>query len=113
MVGTEKYTKVIAKDSIGQGNAKHFYQVVDSKTESNVLASAMFQNGPVLENGVNGCHQEDLIAIVIDRLESFQSGEYACSENEMALNKLHEALFWLRHRTQKRVDRGIEGKSIV
>ena len=70
-----------------------------------------FQNGPIGESGVNGCHQEDLLAIVIHRLRGFQSGEYACRENALALTKLEEAMHWLNHRTSERQKRGVEGTS--
>lgn len=71
-----------------------------------------FQNGPIKENGVNGCHQEDLLAIVIDRLRSFQAGDFACRENAIALTKLEEALMWLNKRTADRVKRGVEGTNV-
>jgi hypothetical protein len=99
-------------DEPGEGNACHEYSVrqigdTDGIVES--FARVKFQKGPVKENGINGCHQEDLIAIVIDRLQSFQEGQFSCRENALALTKLQEALHWLNHRTQSRIDRGIEG----
>jgi hypothetical protein len=47
----------------------------------------------------------------IDRLQSFQSGDFACRENALALTKLEEALHWLDHRTKDRQRRGVEGTS--
>jgi hypothetical protein len=70
-----------------------------------------FQNGPINEHGVNGISQEALLAVVIDRLRSFQAGPYACRENATALTKCEEALMWLKLRTQRRIDRGVEGTS--
>ena len=55
---------------------------------------------------------EDLIAIVIDRMRGFQSGDYACRDNAIALTKLEEALMWLRNRTNGREARGVEGTNI-
>jgi len=55
---------------------------------------------------------EDLLNIVVDRLESFQSGDFACRENALALTKVQEALHWLNHRTADRIDRDVEGKSV-
>ncbi len=72
-----------------------------------------FQNGPIQEHGVNGCQNEDLISIVIDRLQGFQSGKFACEENATALTKLEEALTTLQSRTNKRKARGVEGKNII
>jgi hypothetical protein len=71
-----------------------------------------FQNGPIKENGVNGCHQEDLLAIVLHRLQSFQAGDYKCRENALAITKIEEAMHWLNHRTTARLNRGVEGTSV-
>ena len=83
----------------------------DAKDDSPAgeFGHVQFQNGPVKEFGVNGCHQEDLLAIVIDRLQSFQAGEFSCRENALALTKLEEAMHWLNHRTNARIARGVEG----
>lgn len=68
-----------------------------------------FQNGPIKEEGVNGVTQEALTAIVQHRLECFQNGPYACHDNQMALDRLHEAKHWLFKRTLDRMQRGVEG----
>jgi hypothetical protein len=68
-----------------------------------------FQNGPINENGMNGVTQEVLLAIVADRLRSFQAGKYACRENAIALTKIEEAQHWLQSRTRARMSRGVEG----
>lgn len=107
-IGTEKYTKVFAVDE-PEFNANHRYIVSDATVEGYELVEVNFQKGPILENGVNGCCNEDLIAMVIDRLESFQNSPYKCRENALALTKLEEALHWLRHRTDARERRGVEG----
>jgi hypothetical protein len=70
-----------------------------------------FQEGPILENGVNGVTNEVLLAIVRDRLARFQSGPYSCRENALALAKIEEALHWLHHRTLSRTERNVEGTS--
>lgn len=68
-----------------------------------------FQDGPIGEVGTNGITHEALLAILIDRLQSFQRGEYACRENAIALTHLEDAMHWLQHRTRARVTRGVEG----
>lgn len=68
-----------------------------------------FQNGPIQEAGVNGISQEALVAIVIDRLRSFQAGPYACRENAVALTQFEQGLMWLQKRTRDRMARGVEG----
>lgn len=59
--------------------------------------------------GANGITHEVLLAVLIDRLQGFQGGPYACRENAIALTKLEEALLWLNKRTLQRVARGVEG----
>ncbi len=120
-IGTRKYTKVMAIDKKGEGNANHRYEisVVDTyKTGRNhgfctANQLVVFQNGPIREVGVNGVHNEDLIAIVIDRIEGFQSGDYECSENQTALQHLRDALEALNDRTESREKRGVEGTSTI
>ena len=112
-IGTSKHTEVWCLDMPGAGGACHEYAV--TKAGAGGLAPSVagvgFQNGPIKEAGVNGCHQEDLIAIVLDRLHHFQAGDYSCRENALAITKLEEALHWLRHRTNAREARGVEGTS--
>lgn len=102
-------------DEPGQGNACHEYQIrkwVHSEDDVE-LCNIQFQNGPIGEVGVNGISNEALLAIVEDRLKGFQSGQYACRENAIALTKLQEAMHWLHHRTRERVARGVEGTRAV
>lgn len=73
------------------------------------VTSISFQNGPIKENGVNGISQETLIAVLIDRLEGFQSGDFKCHDNQVALDSLQNARLWLHKRTMDRVARGVEG----
>ena len=68
-----------------------------------------FQNGPVAEKGYNGNSHEALLAILLDRMESFQKGPYACHDNQMALDHLQGARLWLHKRTMDRVARQVEG----
>lgn len=85
-----------------QGGACHDYFVHWPSKEENHPGGALsiqFQNGPIKEVGVNGCTHEVLLAIVIDRLKSFQAGPYACRENALALTKIQEAQMWLLSRT--------------
>ena len=86
-----------------------------------------FQNGPIAKvEDMNGITNEALLAVVIDRMRSFQHpivntsdggtghdftqrGTYACRENACALTHLEEALMWLQKRTHDRMKRGVEG----
>jgi hypothetical protein len=112
-IGTKRFTDVVVGDEPGHGGACHEYYICRADASADMPAGEFghirFQNGPIKENGINGCHQEDLLAIVIDRLQHFQAGEYACRENALALTKIEEAMHWLNHRTQNRIMRGVEG----
>jgi len=112
-IGTQRHTKVVCLDEPSHGGACHRYVVipVDENLPPERLTEIYFQKGPIKEHGVNGCHNEDLIAIVLDRLHHFQTSEYACENNATAINDLEDALKWLRFRTQEREARGIEGTS--
>jgi hypothetical protein len=97
-------------DEPGAGGANHHYQV---SIPDHTGIDIRFQNGPIAEAGVNGLTQEVLLAIVVDRLRSFQAGKFACRENALALTKIEEAQHWLHARTLARMQRGVEGKTIV
>lgn len=101
-------TEVVIADAPGSGNANHWYLIIDNETED-IKGDICFQNGPIKEVGVNGITHEDLLAIVAHRLECFQSSEFSCRENALALTKIQEALHWLNHRTTNRQRRGVEG----
>ena len=106
--------KIEVTDQPGAGGANHHYRISGYKPENggqSIPAETLiaFQNGPIGEAGVNGVTQEVLLAIVADRLRSFQAGPYACRENALALTKIEEAQMWLQSRTRARVARGVEG----
>lgn len=118
--------RIEATDSPGAGGANHLYRITGFDTASNesdpftaaygkpaVHATVLFQNGPIPEKGVNGVTQEALLAIVADRLRSFQAGAFACRENALALTKIEEAMHWLHQRTLARMRRGVEGTHTV
>ena len=121
-------------DEPGQGGANHEYSIrLYSKFEAGVkvdlhklrdvevlpdgsvtgeVCRVSFQNGPIKEFGVNGVTQEALLAIVIDRLRSFQSGPFACEDNAAALLHCIRAKDHLQARTKARIARGVEGTHV-
>lgn len=108
---------IAVNDEPGAGGANHRYEVSGFDALSNpsarefdpLKAVIVFQNGPINEAGINGITQEVLLAIVADRLRSFQAGPFACRENALALTKIEEAQHWLQQRTIARMRRGVEG----
>ena len=106
--------EVLAVDEPGAGGAHHEY-LIDLKggapQRGGYAFRLSFQNGPVAEAGINGITEEALLAILLDRLRSFQSGPYPCRENALALTNIELGLIWLQQRTRNRQARGVEGKS--
>lgn len=114
---TTKYTEVWHEEPEQMRfNAPHHFMVVNTGVDCNdtgldvkPLSEVHFQEGSIKECDVNGVHNEDLIAMVITRLEHFQKSDFSCRENALAITKLEEALLWLRKRTMGREVRGVEG----
>lgn len=96
---SHKLTNVCSTHYKTIGGAHNHY-VIKSKTGT-VLGSLKFQDGEPKETGVNGIMNEDLLAVLIDRLKGFQSGPFSCKENEVALSKVQSALVMLKDRTKK------------
>lgn len=117
---SNKYTRVFHEEDYNY-NAPHHFKVIkagkelhfSSQVSENTICEIDFQEGPIKECGVNGVCNEDLIAMVITRLEYFQKSEFACRENALAITKLEEAMLWLRKRTMGREQRGVEGTHSV
>lgn len=111
---TTKYTEVYHEDREDMKyNAPHHFAVKATQEPFGFLGAVNFQEGPIKECGINGVCNEDLIAMVITRLEHFQNSEFKCRENALAITKLEEALLWLRKRTMGREKRGIEGTNKI
>jgi len=66
------------------------------------------QNGPVKENGINGCQVDTIIETAKLIIEGLNKN-FPCRENSMAITKLDEALLWLLKRKNDRVAREVEG----
>lgn len=67
-----------------------------------------FQDGSISEHGVNGTTNEEVIQLLIDRIESLNKimpSEY----NNAAVSNLQTALYMLGQRTKNRERRGVEG----
>ena len=107
---TNKYTTVLHEEKINYNAPHHFKVYADIGQQIPYLVGEVnFQEGPIKEVGINGVMNEDLIVMVLRRLESFQQSDFSCRENAMAITKLEEALLWLRKRTIGRENRGVEG----
>ena len=122
---TDAALKVTALDDPGSGGANHQYAIEwkapvegrgfrdQDSGEWRDATLIRFQDGPVAEVGVNGLSHEALLAVVADRLRSFQKGPFSCKANACALTHIEEAMHWLQQRTIERMRRGVEGTSKV
>lgn len=115
---------ILAAEAHNQDSAPSMYQMFhDVSQEPNQPVGGYidgkrhhyicFQNGPIKEVGTNGITHEVLLAILIDRLECYQSGKWACVNNATALEHLKLAKDALNQRTKERLDKGIEGTHTV
>ena len=74
-----------------------------------------WQDGPLVNPNTgerdepNGAFVETVIRAAKQRIEHYNSTQFRCRENSMAITKLDEALMWLNSRTARRVDQGVEG----
>jgi len=72
--------------------------------------SFTIQNGPIKENGLNGCQVDTIIETAKVMLEGLNK-QFPCRENSSAITKLDEALMWLDKRKKDREKRNVEGLS--
>ena len=86
-------------------NAFEKHIVVDD--ESNTIAFRI-QKGPIKEVGVNGCQVDTLIHAAMLIIKGLNDN-FPCIENNMAIEKLENALFWLMKRRMDREMRNVEG----
>lgn len=59
----------------------------------------------------DGTTNEDLLAVLIDRMNSLQA-KFPCRENAIAITHFETGLLWLEKRTADRKPRGVEGKHL-
>lgn len=106
-----KLNTIVTLDEKGNGNAYHEYQVIFGDIITGRAETVLsFQNGGRnIEGSINGLTGEDLLEIVRHRLQCFQTSEYACRENAIALTHIEEALLWLNKRVEDRFERGVLG----
>ena len=74
------------------------------------MISFRIQNGPIKENGINGCQVDTIIEAAKVILEGLNA-KFPCRANSKAISRLDEALMWLEKRTKDRTKRGVEGTS--
>lgn len=96
------------------GGASHHYIIYFRLPDDGLLkvADIQFQHGPRHEEGSKlGATEAAIIQVLIDRLEGFQAGRFACGSNQRALRALREAQNEMRDRAIERARRGVLGKN--
>jgi len=104
--------QVYRNGEAGPGGAYHDYKIEYSPDNNGYIRvhKIDFQKGPRQEkDSRHGILDEDLLEIVRDRLKSFQSGDFSCRENAIALTHIEEALLWMNERKMSRADRNVLG----
>lgn len=105
---SQRYTEVLYETGKAGTNigVPTIFRINDSK--GNLIQEIRFQDGSTRE-GINGVFNEDLLLMIISRLEAWQKGSMPDASTEKALEKLYEATFWMRRRTDERKARGVLG----
>lgn len=106
------YTKVSYKDFNGFA-PKEFVvtkkQLFKGDVELDImLQTVKFHEGDI-KDGINGLMDEDLLAMVFARLSHFQETKFNCQENFNAMAHIEAALHYMRSRTERRKQEGLEG----
>jgi len=101
---------VTTTDELTAGGANFRYAI--GHDVHGTLLEIVFHTGPFENDMPKGITGEALLAILIDRLQSFQAGPFNCRENAIAVTHLQDAMHWLQHRTRDRLERGVEGQAL-
>ena len=107
-LGTE--LKITAADNIIQGGACALYQLGFDGSANSLKIALPFQLS--VNDRENPVTNEALLAVIADRLQSFQEGPLACQENATALTHCQYALMALHRRTRDRTQRGVSGTDL-
>lgn len=90
------------------GNVSHEYGV--QYGGPGAVLRIQFQHGPRgVEGSAPGIYDDDLLAIIEDRMASFQSGPFASPESQTALEHIRAAREALGLRVARRIAQGVLG----
>lgn len=107
--GYKGFKPVAVLDGPGRGGASHTYYIAHDPDfiEATLIS---FQNGPLSEtDGHNGSTHEQFLVCLIDRLEGFDSGDFANEHGRHACEMIDAGLEFLQERTIDRINRKVEG----
>lgn len=104
--------KVENHNSVFAQTPGHFYILQIPFEAKQSVPPLSFQNGTVKEVGVNGWQNEEVIAVLIDRIKHLNS-LFPSKFNESAICGLEVAEAALLGRTRERMARGVEGHHAI
>lgn len=109
-----KLNTVYAADEPGAGGANHVYFIEGNIVERPIRVTygvhIQFQNGSRKDpNATHGVLDTDLLEIIRDRLNGFQSGKFATDDNAKALEHIEIALMYMNKRVEDRMARDVLG----
>lgn len=67
----------------------------------------------VFSAGINGYAEEDLLRIVRDRIEYYQSTDFSCVENVFLIESINSALLAISERKKERKSRNVYSKDEI
>lgn len=108
--------KITTEEERNEIVAKHGWDYFDEYrkthpihiTHEQNMISFRIQNGPIKENGINGCQVDTMIKTALIIIEALNE-KFHCKENDYAIANLTSALMWLESRKKNREARGVEG----
>lgn len=86
----------------------HRYELANEQTIQFIEKQPITEGSPELRTVYNGTTNEEVIAMLIDRMQYLQA-KFPCKENACCITHLEEGLMWLEKRTRDRQKRGVEG----
>lgn len=101
----------------GHGTHHYICQIFDESRKAGTpqpFSVVNFQHGPRGDaTSSPGITSLALLAVLVDHLQSFQAGPYACRENALAITALEEARGWILKRVIDRKRRNVLGQNAV
>lgn len=92
IAGAKRYTEILSDGSL--------YLIKEVGKGKKEFARIKFQQGRSRKVGINGVHSEDLLLILIDRMEKLQQGRFICNEHNEVISLLKKAIVLLRNRNK-------------
>jgi len=107
--------RLIGRSSMICQDLGHSYLLKDFEGDNHSQRLDFIKKIPIsegsteLQSVVNGTTNEEVLAVLIDRL-NFLQAKFPCRENAIAITHIETGLLWLNYRTANRVKRGVEGQ---